>query len=294
MKKIDVHIHTSMWQNTYIQPGVILASPEEIRESYAELGVDKGFILPLISPEYRFSIQTNEEMQYLAEKYSDLFWWFCNIDPRMGFNNATYDFSEMLMYYKERGAKGVGEMTCNMYTDDPLLENLFYHCGECDMPVTIHISSKQYDSYGIIDDLHLPRLEKILKKYPKLTIVGHSQCFWAEMDGNVTEQVRDGYPTGKLTEGRITKLMREYPNLWCDLSAGSGYNALSRDPDFGFRFIEEFGDRLMYGTDICRPHQKTQLAGWLDKAYADGCINEKNYAGICRENAIRLYKLEDK
>ena len=160
------------------------------------------------------------------------------------------------------------------------------------MPVTIHIAQKQYDLYGIIDELNLPRLEKILKKYPKLTIVGHSQCFWAEIDGKVTEDIRGRYPTGKVTEGRITQLMREYPNLWCDLSAGSGFNALTRDTDFAYRFIEEFGDRLMYGTDICQPTDELHLNKWLDKSFEDGCISQKNYAGICRENAIRLYKLD--
>ena len=64
MKKIDVHIHTSMWEGARLQPGCTLASPEEIKESYLELDIDKGFLLPLISPEYRFAVQTNEEMEY--------------------------------------------------------------------------------------------------------------------------------------------------------------------------------------------------------------------------------------
>ena len=40
MKKIDVHVHTSMWENTQLQPGVILASPEELKENYE--GFAKG------------------------------------------------------------------------------------------------------------------------------------------------------------------------------------------------------------------------------------------------------------
>lgn len=292
MKKIDIHIHTSMWKNTQIQPSVILASPEQIKESYSELGIDKGFLLPLISPEYRFSIQTNEEMEFLANKYSDTFYWFCNIDPRMGENSAKTDFSKFIEYYKERGAIGLGELTSNIYADDPLLDNLFYHCGECDMPVTIHIAHKKYDCYGIIDELGLPRLEKMLKKYPKLKIVGHSQCFWSEIGDNVTNKNRNTYLDGKVKNSRILELMREYPNLYCDLSAGSGYSAMSRDPEFTYKFIEEFPDRLMYGTDICQPYQRTYLADWLDKSYENGCITEENYYKVCRGNAISLYKLD--
>lgn len=291
MKKIDVHVHTSMWENTQLQPGVILASPEDLKESYAELNVDKAFILPLISPEYRFSIQTNEEMEFLANKYSDMFYWFCNIDPRMGLNNNKTDFSEFIYYYKNRGAIGLGELTANLYVDDPLVDNLFYHCAQCDMPVTIHIAQQQYNGYGIIDELGLPRLEKMLKKYPSLKILGHSQCFWSEIGDNVNENNRNSYLSGKVQNGRIVELMREYPNLYCDLSAGSGYSAMSRDPDFTYKFFEEFSDRLMYGTDICRPHQETLLAGWLDASFEKGCINAENYYKICRGNAIKLFNL---
>ncbi|MBE6656623.1 MAG: hypothetical protein E7609_07155 [Ruminococcaceae bacterium] len=63
----------------------------------------RRFFLPLISPEYRFCVQTNEEAEYVANQNPDLFYWFCNIDPRMGRKNATTDFSEFLNEYKSRG-----------------------------------------------------------------------------------------------------------------------------------------------------------------------------------------------
>jgi len=159
------------------------------------------------------------------------------------------------------------------------------------MPVIIHIAPKQGDYYGIVDDLGLPRIEKLLKKYPNLKLIGHSQCFWSEIDKNVTNENKSGYPGGKVKAGRIVELMREYSNLYCDLSAGSGYNALSRDPEFAYRFIEEFSDRLMFGTDICSPSNVMLLSGWLDQAFADGYISESNYNKISRENAIRILKL---
>ncbi|MBR5307797.1 MAG: amidohydrolase family protein [Clostridia bacterium] len=292
MKKIDIHVHTSMWENAQINQGVVLASPEQLKESYAELDVDKAFLLPLISPEWRFCAQTNEEIEFLANKYSDTFYWFCNVDPRMGKNSASTDLSAIIMHYKSRGAKGVGEVTANLRFDDPLMDNLFYHCEMCDMPVTIHIAPKKYDYYGIIDELGLPGLEKMLKKHPKLKVFGHSQCFWSHISADVTEESMSDYPVGKVTEGALVRLMRECPNLYCDVSAMSGYNALSRDNDFAYKFIEEFGDRMFYGTDICRAYQKTYLAGWLDKAYEDGCISYDNYRSICRGNAIRVLNLD--
>ena len=202
------------------------------------------------------------------------------------------NLSEILGEYKRRGAIGVGELTANLYTDDPLMENLFYHCAECDLPVTVHMTAHASGSYGIIDDIGLPRLERMLKKYPKLRILGHSACFWCEISSDVTEGMREDYPKGKVTPGRIVDLLREYPNLYCDLSAGSGFNAISRDEEFGYRFIEEFSDRLMYGSDISVAGETSLLAGWLDESYSKGCISYENYKKVCRGNAIRVFGLD--
>ena len=34
MKKIDVHIHTSMWEGAQINAHCVMASPDDIRERY--------------------------------------------------------------------------------------------------------------------------------------------------------------------------------------------------------------------------------------------------------------------
>ena len=145
---------------------------------------------------------------------------------------------------------------------------------------------------GLVDDLGLPRLEKMLKKHPDLIILGHSQPFWAEMS-ELTEADRNGYPTGKVKEGRLPKLLREYGNLHCDLSAGSGANALMRDREYAARFIEEFADRLYYGCDICAASNTHPFPfnDFLDDMRATGEISEENYRKIVRENAVRLLEL---
>ncbi len=291
MKKIDIHIHSTFFKEAKISKNINLALPEEIIKTYDKLDIEKGLLLPLISPENRFSIQTNEEMQAITEKFPDRFAFCCNLDPRMGDNNEKTDFSEMINYYKTRGAVGFGELTANLPIDDAMMQNLFYHCGECDMPVIIHVSVKKGDFYGIIDDEGLTKLEKTLKKYPKLKILGHSSPFWSEISKNPSYEERIGYPEGKVTEGRIAEIMRECPNLYCDLSAGSGCNALSRDNDYAYKFIEEFSDRLLFGTDMCYANQELPLTDWLDTAYKQNCINEENYRKICRENAIKLFNL---
>ena len=109
---------------------------------------------------------------HTAEKYPERFFWFCNIDPRSSGNRPDANFTPLLEYYKSLGAKGVGELTPQLYFDDPLMDNLLYHCAACDMPVTIHIAPHFGNCYGIVDDLGLPRLEKMLQKHKNLKIIG--------------------------------------------------------------------------------------------------------------------------
>ena len=130
-------------------------------------------------------------------------------------------------------------------------------------------------------------------RFPKLTIVGHGPPFWAEIARLATPTERAGYPSGPVREeGVVPVLFRRYPNLWADLSAGSGYNALARDPAYAARFLTEFQDRLMFGTDICFATQKLPLASFLIGLRDAGNLPDTAFRKIARENAIRLYGLE--
>ena len=97
----------------------------------------------------------------------------------------------------------------------------------------------------------------------------------------------------KVKEGRIAQLMREYGNLYCDLSACSGMNALRRDPEYAAKFIEEFADRMLYGCDICMPGQEFPFLfdEFLTSMRENDEISEKNYYKLVRGNAERLLGL---
>lgn len=289
MGKIDIHVHARLSRViNFMGTDTSFATAEELISMYDRLGIDKGVVLPEVNPECCTCIQSNEEVIEIVKKYPDKFEWFCNIDPRMGYNSPNTDLSYYLDYYKELGAKGVGEICCNLYFDDPYIENLFYHCERTGMPVIFHIGPQIGKCYGLVDELGLYRLEKELAKFPELLFIGHSQPFWAEIGTNVDSKTRWVYPEGKVKPGRIVELMRKYPNLCGDLSAGSGYNALARDPDFAYEFIEEFKDRLFFGTDICSPKNDMKLSFWLDEAVSNKKISNEAYDKVCRENALKL------
>ena len=92
----------------------------------------------------------------------------------------------------------------------------------------------------------------------------------------------------------MPKLFRQYPNLYGDLSAGSGCNALTRDREHAIRFLDEFQDRLCFGTDICAPDTRTPLVDFLLDLRQSGAISETVFQKVARENAIRLLGLADR
>jgi len=144
----------------------------------------------------------------------------------------------------------------------------------------------------LYDDPGLPQFETCLQKFPKLRFLAHSQSFWAEMAPLETPHDRAGYPKYPINEeGVVPRLFRRYENLLGDLSAGSGCNALSRDPEYAVQFLVEFQDRLFFGTDICAPDTPTPLVDFLLGLRDSGKISETVFNKVARENAVKLLGL---
>ena len=284
LPKIDIHSHVTPEALTWRSNGQTFCTPEELRAMYDRLNVEKALLLP---PPKEMSAR---EAKNMVRDHSETFgWWFCNFDPVTEINDPEADLTTELQFYKNAGAKGIGEVVWNRYFDDPHILNMFRYAEALDMPVTFHIGKDGKD-YGLIDELGLPRLEKVLGMFPKLKFLGHSQKFWAEI-GQCDEETRNGYPTGKVIPGRVVELMRKYPNLNGDMSAGSGANAMMRDPEFAYEFLEEFQDRLFFGLDICAPQDsgiRVQLGEFLDEAMLKGKISYPAYEKISRGNALDL------
>jgi hypothetical protein len=66
----------------------------------------------------------------------------------------------------------------------------------------------------------------------------------------------------------------------------------ARDEENGLKFLERYQDRLMFACDFCSPDEVGKLALWLDEMYLAGKLSETVYMKICRENAIRILKLQ--
>lgn len=290
--KIDMHMHTSDHAPVR-RLGGAFASPAEMRAIYDRIGVERGVVLPLASPEWSMSPITSFDAERAVSLHPETCgWWFAYVDPRACWNDPDADLGGFLGQLAARGAMGLGEVTCNLPFDDPMARNLFRHAERLGLPMTVHIGQHGND-YGLIDTLGLPGLERTLADFPGLRVIGHSQKFWSEISGGVSDAERGGYPAGRvLPGGRVPALLRRRPNLYADLSAGSGYNAVTRDPDFGYAFLEEFADRLLFAVDVCDPSNiespMCRLSAYLDEAAETGRISYSAYRKISRDNALAL------
>ena len=196
--KIDMHVHAQAAGGPERLRGGTWPTPEEVRVAYDAIGIEKGVEMPRLAPERMHDPITSRDAQYLSEQYpKTLGWWFCAMDPRMANNFPSDNLSYYLDFFKEKGARGVGELQANLYIDDPRMMNLLYHCQRSDLPVTIHFG-KLGEGCGVADDLGLPRLEKVLQELPSLKILAHAMTFWSEISADVTERDRNGYPTGRI------------------------------------------------------------------------------------------------
>ncbi len=288
---IDVHAHAYRLPGPPQNGRRLFCNPDQVTARYDAMGIERGCLLPLIGPEV-YLPQSNEDILEMAAASGGRFIPFCNIDPRGIGNSPDAPLDRWLRHYRDQGCKGVGETMPNLPFLDPRVQNLFKHTEAVGLPLTFDISTRIGGTYGLYDDPGLPQLERSLQRFPNLKIFGHGPAFWAEISVLESSDDRSGYPSYPVREeGVVPKLFRRYENLYGDLSAGSGGNALMRDPSYAVRFLDEFQDRLMYGTDICYAEQEMPLAAFLCDLRDGRRIGETVFRKIARENAIRILGL---
>lgn len=233
--------------------------------------------------------QAREAAQRVPEHFS----WFCSVYP-----DGTCRTWSQLKACQSQGAVGVGELGFMLPFDDEKMEHLLTCCGELGLPVLFHLSPMGNGPYGVIDGPGLPRLERVLAAHPDTILIAHSQAFWYELsayDKTMPAAQLNGFPFGRvMEEGRAVELLRKYPNLYADLSANSGANAILRDPEYGVKFLEEFQDKLLFGTDQTDNGMVIPLGQMLDYYLFSGKLSSEAHRKICRNNAERLLGLRSK
>jgi predicted TIM-barrel fold metal-dependent hydrolase len=174
---IDVHAHAYRKPVPFV---VQFCTAEQVLERYEKAGIEKGCLLPIVSPEI-YLPQANEDILDMAKQYPDKFIPFCNIDPRALTNSVDAPLDTVLRYYRDQGCRGIGEVMPNVPVMHPMVQNLFKHAQDVSLPVTFDGSDQIGGDFGLYDDPGLPQLEHTLQRFPKLVLLGHGPIFWAEI-----------------------------------------------------------------------------------------------------------------
>lgn len=165
------------------------------------------------------------------------------------------------------GVKVCGEWKFRIPFDDPRSLELFHTAGELGLPVVLHLDVPylQIEGKRTYQPLWFGgtvlNLERALQACPETNFIGHAPGFWREISGDADGDPR-AYPNGPVVPGgRLYDLFERYPNLYADLSAGSGRTALARDPEHAKAFIARHHTRLLFGRDIYGGELQETLGG---------------------------------
>ena len=280
---IDIHQHTTYRART----------PDQLLAHQRAMGVTQTILLPAGSSVNRASTGDgkhntlggvgaggNETALAMARQHPGEFFF--------GANEVT-DLAEARMEivrYLEMGGIIIGEQKFSVECDSKESQVLYEIAGEFNVPILMHL---QHGTYN----LGFERLHRMFEKYPKTMFIGHAQTWWANIDRNHTDP-NNLYPKGKVTAGGLTDCyLADYPNIFADMSAGSGLNALTRDEDHARGFLERHQDKVLYGSD-CDDRvghgtacQGSQTMAAIRKLAANKTVERK----ILYETAQKLFRL---
>jgi uncharacterized protein len=290
IKYIDIHTHLGAFYH-----GRELTT-ELLVKFMDEHGVERACVLPLISPESAPIPQPVSTALAAYKAFPDRVIPFCALDPRAvtepgqraGHVAGVKGLIEILQRYQDAGCRGLGEHKTGLPFDAPQQMLLYEACDTVGLPILFHL-----DDIRNPDLPGLPRLEKVLKAFPKLPLIGHAAGFWASISADAAFADFGRYPDVPkrvAPGGALDLLMAKHSNLYGDLSEPGGEKAIARDPAFGRAFIIRHADQLLFGTDVLMPEQKIPQFELLDSLKLPEDVQYKVFRG----NAIKLLKLTGK
>jgi predicted TIM-barrel fold metal-dependent hydrolase len=245
---IDIHQHTNYSGR----------SDDELIRHQREMGVAKTILLPAGS-KYGLAAGAggNDTVVALARAYPKEFTFFANELPDIP------EARPVIEKYLKMGAIGIGEQKFPVEADSQYIDLIAGIAEDYRVPVLLHFEFEHYN-------LGFERFYKVLDRHPKVNFLGHAQTWWGNIDKKHDQAVM--YPTGPVTPGGITdRLLSDYANMYGDMSANSGLNAMLRDEDHARLFLQRHQDKLLFGSD-CSDRQ----------ANGPNCLGSKIIAAVRR------------
>jgi len=272
---LDIHVHVDYSGRTN----------EQLLMHCDALGVKKGVLLPAEgSMRENPELSGNEACSTLMRAHPSRFVRFSSADLKRP------DPIRRIRTFLDNGGIGIGEQKYPVACDGPEMRAVYELAAEYRLPVLMHFQEPSLNT-------GFTNLPKMLRRYPRTIFIGHAITWWA----NISADSGSGasYPKGPIKPGGLTdRMLADYPNLYADLSAGSGLNALTRDPDFARDFIRRHQAKLIFGSDCaCRDGNGAGLRG--GKCIARQCLtalhrlcaSESSFRQIVWENGTKLLKI---
>jgi predicted TIM-barrel fold metal-dependent hydrolase len=250
---IDIHQHTNyggrrdggpLWKQL-----TAARSDTELIAHQRALGATKTILLPSGRPVMRDSTHqgrsnglestctSNEDCLKIARELPNEFAFAANEVSDLE------DAPAVIEKYLKLGAVAIAEQKFGVECDSAEMQKLYKLAEAYRVPILMHWQAGSYN-YGF------ERFHQMLEKYPKVNFIGHAQTWWANIDKANVDNPKALYPKGKVTPGGLTdRYLRDYPNMFGDLSAGSGENAFKRDPEHARAFLQRHQDKLLFGSD---------------------------------------------
>lgn len=280
---IDIHQHTDYRQRT----------AKQLLDHQRAMGVTHTILLPAGSSVNRPSTGDglynglggvgaggNETVLTMARQYPKEFYFGANEVTDLP--QASGEIAE----YLQRGAIIIGEQKFSVECDSNESQLLYALAAEHQVPILLHFQRRVYN-------MGFERMHKMFTKFPKTIFIGHAQTWWASIDKNHTDE-QPLVPTGKVASGGLTdRYLSDYANVFADMSAGSGLNALLRDEDHTRGFLDRHQDKILYGSDCDdrvgsgKECQGSQTLATIRRLAPNKAAERK----ILFENAKKLFRL---
>jgi predicted TIM-barrel fold metal-dependent hydrolase len=292
---IDIHQHTNYGGKRDAAFKQIMAarSHDALVAHQRGMGATKTILLPAGRPLVRPStlngrangldgtVSGNDDAMALAKQYPNAF--------VFGANEVSdlEDAPRVVEKYLKLGAVVIGEQKFGVECDSAEIQKLYKLAEAYNVPILMHWQVGSYN-HGF------ERFHTMLAKYPKVNFIGHAQTWWANIDKGNVNDAKNLYPKGKVAAGGLTdRYLRDYPNMYADLSAGSGENAFKRDADHARGFFQRHQDKLMFGSDCVDPTGEPSVCSGARqiaqiRMYSPNKAVERK---VLFENAKKLFRL---
>jgi predicted TIM-barrel fold metal-dependent hydrolase len=280
---IDLHQHTNYagrsdeqllvhQRNMGVTQTILLPAGRYVERESTHMGKSNGLAV---------RAGTNESCYRLTQEYPGHYYFFANDTPDL--EGARPEIEK----YLKLGALGIGEQKFNIDVESPAFAVIADVARDYDVPVLCHFQVGMYN-HGY------RRFWRVMDRYPTVKFIAHAQTTWTNLDANHVDDPRSLYPKAPYRAGGVTdQYLRDYEHFYTDLSAGSGLNSVTRDPEHARAFLLVHQNKIIYGSD-CNdiPGKPPICQGALTIAAVKRFSPSKEIARkILHGNAARLFRI---